>query len=63
MQTSFSHAARTSQQKEERQTYRTRLFSLLTAAIHTSVSEERLTFTLIFISNCIFWGLVFLWFR
>lgn len=63
MQPSFSHTARPSHQKAERPPSRTRLFSLLTAATRPPVSEERLTFALIFIGNCVFWGLVFLWFR
>jgi len=63
MQTSLTHAARTLQEKKERQTSRTRFFSLFTTTIHTPGSEERLTFTLLFVSNCIFWGLLFLWLR
>lgn len=63
MQTSFTHAARSSQQEEERQTPRTRLFSLFPTTTHTPVSEERVTFALIFVGNCVFWGLLFLWLR
>jgi hypothetical protein len=63
MQTVSFHAPQSSQRKEKSPPYWTWPFSSFVAKPYPPVPEERLTFVLIFVSNCVFWGLLFLWFR
>ena len=63
MQTVSLHAPQSSRRKKESRPYWTWLFLSFAGKPHPPVPEERLTFVLIFAGNCVFWGLLFLWFR